>query len=64
MKRFFLRLFLRSADDLIGFLDDIEARLRKLADEGYAEASRLNDEAYKARDNADKAARVADRVKG
>ena len=64
IKRLLLRVFLRSADDLISFLDDIEQRLRTLADKGYAEADRLAAEAQTVRDNANKAARVADRVRG
>lgn len=64
IKRALLRLFLRSADDLIAFLDDIEQRLRALADKGYAEAAKLEAEAKIVRDNAAKAARVADRVRG
>lgn len=59
-----LRLFLSSADDLIAFLDGIEQRLRALADKGYAEAARLRLQADTVAENAAKAARVADRVKG
>lgn len=63
-KSLLLRLFLRSADDLIAFLDNIEGRLRELANKGYDEAARLEAQAATTRENADKAARVADRVKG
>lgn len=63
MKRLLLSLFLRSADDLIAFLDHVEQKLRKLADQALEEAGRLDVESGKLRSNAAKALAVADKVK-
>ena len=62
MKRLFLKLFLSSADDLIAFLDHVEQHLRELADAGFAEAKRLDDEAAARRTAAQRAHLAARRV--
>lgn len=68
MKLFFIKLFVRSADDVIGWLDTLEQRLRNLAEQASLEADKLERDTAATvaiiRENAAKARAVADRVKG
>jgi hypothetical protein len=64
MKKFFLSLFLRTADDLISFLDHVEAKLRTLADAAKAEADEMEHDAIVLRAKGEAAAQIADRIKG
>lgn len=71
IKRQLLKLFVRSADDIISFLDSVEGRIRELAIKAdaqagtmLADAEALRQEALTIQANAQKAYRLADRIHG
>lgn len=71
IQRKLLLLFVRSADDIVSFLDNVEQRIRELAVKADEQANKIDDDARAlaklasdVRANARKAYTLADRISG